>query len=224
MRNRLSIFVFLLLVLAHVATAQWKQNPSQTYTKEEAVILVNQLLVAITPDRPENAYMTPFMKEKIRWVYAEAASHRLNIAFVDNTKGKMGVRTVLMNSGRDNGVLFIQISANRLLELIRIQQHVAIGFNQMQKNTFALALVHEAVHLERPHDKPRPKVEFVREELRTCRKVDREAVIPLLKIGEPLDIDFHDIHSILGKCGNSQDCPAFQKYYVDDPGVALVLK
>lgn len=45
--------------------------------ESEAVKLFNDLLAAIHPVHQENAYMTPFMKEKIVWVYNEIAANRL---------------------------------------------------------------------------------------------------------------------------------------------------
>lgn len=185
-----------------------------TFSKQEAVDLVNQLFKACNPDIPANAYMPTFLREKLRWVYVEKLAGRLNTEFVTDEKHELGA-ALMLGGYDDRGVPFIRIVADNLLLLIRVEYGVKTGFNQMQKNTFALALAHEAVHLEQPwsffkYKKTHQK--FVDEELRTHRKINRQVVTELLKKGELIDIEFMKIREVLSKCGNLVSCSAFTEF------------
>ena len=80
----------------------------------------------------------------------------------------------------------------------------------MTKNTFALSLVHEAVHLERPPEFffTKTKQETIDEECRTWSKVDINAVRYLRQIGQPLDEDWIKADDILKRCNDeAANCP-----------------
>lgn len=57
------------------------QPTEQTFqfSVDEAKQLVNDLLTATGPSDPANSYMTPFMKEKIQWIWDEYSAGRLKI-------------------------------------------------------------------------------------------------------------------------------------------------
>ena len=199
--------------------------PNYTFSKQEALDLVNQLFKACNPDIPENAYMPTFLREKLRWVYREKLTGRLGTEFVYDVKHEFGA-VLMMSSYYENGTPFIRIIADRLIMLVRVEQGVKTGFNRTQKNYFALSLAHEATHLERPISSFREKgsrAEFIREELRVYRKMD-VVVTELMKEGEPIDSDYAEMHKVLMKCGKSIACPAFTEHYSQNPGNTLLPK
>ena len=215
---RLIIYVVLLcLSVCDRAFAQDKKGPVYQFTSQVAIELVNDLLTGITPDRPENVYMPEFLKEKIRWLYAEEATKRLELKFTSDDQGLLG--QTLMRAYYLNGKPIVEIVANRLVMLIRIQEHVMTHYSRMQKNTFAVGLAHETVHLERPPRyftvKNQTRSTFIAEEFRTVEKIDRLVVQPLLAKAEPIDVDFVDLNRILKKCDHKLPCQSFVDYYID---------
>jgi hypothetical protein len=206
-------FIVILVFSVLTVGAQGQRKTSFVFSPQEAIELTNQLITGINPGNPENSYMTPFMREKISWIYIQESLGKLKLKLVTNENGVLP-ETALMHSFYEGNVPVIEIVANRLLMLIRVQQNVAKGYNQMQKNTFALGLVHEAVHLENPPQffTTKDAAATRNEELRTWRKVDELAVAGLLKGGQPLDIDYPGFHNIFLKCGYKGPCPAFDKY------------
>jgi len=206
----------LLVLLPNLAFGQWIQ---QTYTvsPEDAVMLVNQLLTAIDPADPVNAYMSPFLKKRIRWVYQERAAERLVLGFVGEYLNNSTLSNqVLMQSGftKDNRPS-IDISAKRLIIWVRIQGRIATGFNRMQKNSIAVSLAHETVHLEKPKeafDALRSREGTILEEMRTWEKIDRLVVADLLGRHEPIEIDYIQAHEALLRCRGSRSCPEFRHF------------
>ncbi len=215
MRN-LCLAVFILALQLHGQVAQRK---SYTFSRQEALDLANQLLQACELDRPDNAYLPLLVKEKITWIYNEAAAKRLEVIYTEDQKNELGA--VMMFSGYlDNGHPYLEISARWLLLWVRISGGVASGFNRMQKNSFALSLTHEAVHLEAPLSRfqsKRTQQQFIAEEYRAHRKVD-QAVAELIRKNEPVSPDFIDVHKVLVACPQSGTCPAFDKWYVNHLG------
>ncbi len=191
-----------------------------TVSEREGVELVNELFAAVDPSNPENNYMTPFMKEKIGWVYGEIASKRLvftpSAYFGKNADGTTN-DTMLMNTSyiEQNGQTLptITLLVPRLLTLVKAQHGLSRGFNDAIKNTFALTLVHEAVHLEKGTEyflKKHNAEEVVEEESRAWAKVNLQAVRALRKDSQPLEPDFLEIDDLLHKCRDDYRCTEFK--------------
>ena len=220
--------IFWLVFFCLVMQLQSQSLPKQvTLSRQDAVDLVNQLLKACEPDRPENVYFPSLIKEKVRWIYNEAAAKRLTTSFTEDQDKKIGNQVRMTSGYIIGGKPFLEINANHLMLSIRIRDGVKIGFNRKQKNTFALTLTHEAVHLERPRsffESLKTRQAVIDEELRTYRKVDRLAVAELLKKGEPLDVDLHEMHEVLTKCSSSVTCASFTDYYIRNRNNPLLPK
>jgi hypothetical protein len=203
------------MLCSTVASGQWKQQV-YFYNKQEAIDLVNQLFRAIHPDKQENQYLPAFVRERVAWIYNEEAAGRLEIRFIDEETEATN-RTLLMASGyTSNGKPIIAISLKRLILLFRLQHRVPTGFNRMQQNIFALALTHEAVHLEHPQaffqvGVTTPQMRLA-EEVRAYRKVDDLAVAELIRKNEPVDRDFEFIHKLIVNCGKAKKCPELEEF------------
>jgi len=204
-------------------------NVRLTIPQSEAVRLVNDLLADVNPSNPKNSYMTPFMAEKISWVYTETQAGRLGFnpyAGLFTTSDGRPKEATMMTSGytsRNNDAQppfmpFVNLSISRLFIILRVQQNVATGFNQQVKNTFALMLVHEAVHLEHTaefYNQKRTTEEISQEEARAWFEVNIKAVRQLRASGQPLESDFIEIDNILLRCQDDPQCPQFLKYLND---------
>ena len=73
-------------------------------------------------------------------------------------------------------------------------------FTQQQKNDFALALVHEIVHLRNPAADPRDTEARPAEESRVWRDVSLNAVRPLRTLNQPVHRRFLDVDDALRAC------------------------
>ena len=219
MKYRFMVVILLMSSLPYLIFAQWKQGQIYAFSSQEAIDLVNQLFTAVNPASPENSYMPSFMKDKIRWAYIQHNTHTLQFKFISDEKNELG--RILMRSSYQKRLPTIEIVANRLLMIIRVQEKVAFGFNQMQKNTFALGLTHEVVHLEQTESfftTKETRTKFINEEFRVAKKVDKFAVTPLLDAGQPIEVDFEDMHKIFQGCGMAKECPAFTVYLDSNSG------
>jgi hypothetical protein len=207
------IICIAIALFSNSAAAQWKKQVYEA-TDEEAVTLLNQLLSAINPSNPENARMPAFLKEKITWVYDKHAAGVLDLmlvrGFLNNNRATM-MRTFYTKEGKAT----IEVSAPRLLIWVRMQGKTATGFTRMQRNSFAVAIAHEAVHLELPKGTfaaSQTKADSVKEEMRTWEKIDRLIVAEILAQGEELEIDFVNVHSMLKRCKNPMKCAEFRSF------------
>jgi hypothetical protein len=215
-----SLIVFVLILATSLTGLAQRLSPRRIpASKADVVQLTNQLIEAIDPIRPENSYMTPLMKEKIQWVYdavaaRKAATGQDMVRLILDQRHDLG-QTMMQSLYYQDGLPYIEIVADRLILIIRYRDKTPIGFTQKHKNTFALGLIHEAVHLERPKSffvTPQSKAAGIAEEFRTWDKVDRLAVGPLLKIGQPLEDDFIFMNGVLAKCGHKLPCQPFADY------------
>lgn len=221
------IGAFLLLVGAtSIAFAQlnraaviMKPDGSIVVPPSYGLNLMKELLLINRPEDVTNVYMPAFMKERLGWINQQVDRvdrGKLVLQMVDNSNGKLFGEKVLMITNYFDGIPTIRVSGNRLVSLTTINPNGTMTFDLAQKNGFAVALVHESVHLERgviffttAHS---DEVER-NEELRTARKVDRLVVAPLLAEGQPVYPDFVRLHDIFRECGYTGPCPAFNDYF-----------
>lgn len=200
-------------LLPFVVLAQQRPRPSITLPPEFAINLTNQLLSAIGPDLPENAYMPAFMKDRIRWVYIQEGQKKLTIKLT-NDNNQSGY--TLMSSNYQGGVPVIEIYASQLSAKAWFEEKLMSGINQRLKNAFAITMVHEAVHLEKPAQFFRQEnlnqQIADREELRAWRKTDELVIGELIQKRQPLDQGYIEMHELLPKCGKRPDCPEFTSF------------
>ena len=204
--------VFILSRIPDQKTHAIPKSITYTFTQKDVNELGNSLLQAVNPSNPENAYMPDFMKEKILWLFNEAIEKRLELVFPSSNKYQEE-RQIAMQTYYAGGIPHVAILADHLITSIRVKEKTPSGFTQRQKNTFAMGLVHETVHLERPREyfEDPKKSEDLDEEFRTYGKVDKLVVSPLLKMGEPIDDEFIKLHEILLSCNYQSPCLRFQR-------------
>lgn len=187
------------------------KGPVYMISYPDMMRLNDSLLAAVAPERPENSYMPPFMKQRISWLFSGIARKR--IQFFPDTSAIINPPTMAITQFHgDTAALYLRVV--RIAFWIWYQGHGTPGsyrFNQMQKNTFAVALVHETVHMENPAINRYTPQQHLQEEYRTWRKTDLLAVRPLLQMGQPLDSDFVDVDNVLRSCGDKVDCSAFKR-------------
>ncbi|MBX4204861.1 MAG: hypothetical protein KW788_01570 [Candidatus Doudnabacteria bacterium] len=212
-------FVFAQVLALVLASAQYKQPPVVVMDPKDAIALVNQLFGAIQPALPENSYMPDALKEKINWMYGQQAANKLSFKLVTDDNGNLGV--ALMHSFYQNHAPVVEINANQLMVMVRIQERVRVGFNRTAKDTFAIVLAHEAIHLEKPEafytqKIPDPiirKKTQIAEEFRAWRLTDQLIISELLKTNQPVPIGFRNLHEALKHCTKAPSCVAFEKFY-----------
>jgi hypothetical protein len=180
-------------------------------TKEE-IELVNNLFSQMNPDRPESSYMPAFMKEKLAWLFAEMEAKRLNVDY-DLALEWPQVREALLVSTYSNGQPTLVIILDRLLLYLKVDGKLPESIGRTQRNSFAAALVHEAIHLEKDEawfrGPARNPEERLLEEFRAYARVDELIITPFLNMGEPVHQTHRDIHSILVGCKYQMPCSAF---------------
>jgi hypothetical protein len=204
------------------------QGRTASYTMAEAGTFCNQLFDAVNPQNPENSYMTPFMKEKLLWVREEAGAGRLRldavpVMAVDKSGKPTGVLATTSSEAPITGGPFlptIRVYMARCIFVARIEYGLGPGeFDDRLKNLFALALVHEAVHLERPEfvTQPYDMVASIEEEARTWNRVVLYAVRPLRARNIPLPSDLLKADDILRSTNDNPQSPIFRGF-IDGSG------
>jgi len=196
---------------------------SLAFTEREGLELLNGLLDAVAPDAPQNAFMPPMLKEKLRWVYSTHAQylptgHKVVQAIGDYQRDEYGNpnrRTVMAAHFDEQARPVIQIFLSRLAVLVRLQYRIKQGFDKRTEQVFAATLAHEAIHLEgtpSPSPPDRPKAEFLAEEVRTWRKMTLGIIRPLRESGQLVEIDFLQADDVLKQCADPYNCPQFERF------------
>ncbi len=209
------VLVVLVLIACGSLFAQQKVQPKIIVKASvtDLMGLFNGLLEGILPSKPENAYMPELMKTKINWLYNKDAevykvtgNHVINVALDPERQWQ----NTLAHSFYVGPYPGVNVIADKLYELVRIEGRMPVGYSQINKNTFALSIVHEAVHLEQSpeyfnalHSR---KIGIVEEEFRTWSKVDRLVVEPLILMGQPVDEAFLNGHKWLVACKYAMPC------------------
>jgi hypothetical protein len=159
---------------------------------------------------PENQVWPPALRDRINLCFSNWSSKVWDVRVVPGTS-----ETVLMQSFYEGDQPVLTIAAIRLLVLVRVQGGLALGIDRPSSVTYAIALAHEVVHLERSPEewkRQRTPQDLFEEEVRTWEIVSREIVRPLIALGEPVEPEMAEIDSILlNRCGDSgRNCPAFR--------------
>ena len=176
-------------------------------TDEHLQRAADELLALSDPERPENAYFPDYVRDHLRWMVIEHAGKRLDVAFLTEASNGPLPPDVLMAASQLDGKPAIFIAKARFMKFLVESGATEPPFTQQQKNDFALALVHEIVHLRNPAADAR-NLELRRaEESRVWREVNLEAVRPLLAQNQPVDRRFRDVDAALRACRDELPCP-----------------
>ena len=181
--------------------------PANVLTDEHLQHAADQLLALSDPERPENAYFPDYVREHLRWMVLEHAAKRLDVAFLTEASNGPLPPEVLMAASQLDGKPAIFIAKARFMKFLVETGATEPPFSQQQKNDFALALVHEIVHLRNPAADARNLELRPAEESRVWREVNLEAVRPLLAQNQPVHRRFRDVDAALRACRDELPCP-----------------
>ena len=180
-------------------------------TDHQLQTAADELLAAVEPTKPQNQYFSKFAREKLAWMLREHTIGQLDVAFFNNTASVELPTDVLMAAWRREGTATIFIGKRRFEQFLLEGGARASPFTQQQKNDFALALVHEVVHLQNPDANPRDPEMRVQEESRAWRAVTVEVVRDLVAANQPLNQRFRDVDSVLRACNDELPCPSLAR-------------
>jgi hypothetical protein len=180
---------------------------TEALTDEKLQGAADQLLALIDPERPENEYFSEFARDRLRWMVREHGAGRLQVAFLTDASNGPLPPDVLMAAWKLGDQPTIFIAKPRFMKFLIETGATEPPFTQQQKNDFALALVHEIVHLQNPDADPRDAELRPAEESRVWREVSLKAVRPLRTLNQPIHQRFRDVDDALRTCGDALPCP-----------------
>ena len=182
-------------------------SPNEVLTDEKLQRAADQLLALSDPERFENAYFPNYVREHLRWMVREHGAARLQVAFLTDTSNGPLPPDVLMAAWKLGDQPAIVIAKARFMKFLIETGATEAPFTQQQKNDFALALVHEIVHLRNPAADPRDMERRPAEESRVWREVNLMAVRPLRERKQPIHHRFRDADDALRLCRDELPCP-----------------
>ena len=166
----------------------------------------DELLALVDPERSENSYFPAFARERLRWMVREHRAGRLQVAFLAEASNAVLPPNVLMAASKLGDVPTIMIAKPSFMRFLIESGATEPPFTQQQKNDFALALVHEIVHLQNPDADPRDPQLRPAEESRVWRDVNMNVVRPLLSVNQPIHHRFRDVDDALRACRDELPC------------------
>ena len=182
-------------------------SPPEVLTDEKLQSAADQLLALSDPERSENAYFPEYVRDHLRWMVREHGAARLQVAFLTDASNGPLPPNVLMAAWKLGDKPTIFIAKPRFERFLVETGAIEPPFTQQQKNDFALALVHEIVHLRNPSADPRDLELRPAEESRVWREVNLMAVRPLRERNQPLHHRFRDADDALRVCRDELPCP-----------------
>lgn len=192
---------------AAVAAPPGPQPATKELTDEKLQGAADQLLALVDPERPENRYFSEFARERLQWMVREHGAGRLQVAFLTDASNGPLPTDVLMAAWKVGDQPTILIAKPRFMRFLIETGATEPPFTQQQKNDFALALVHEIVHLQNPDADPRDLELRPAEESRVWREVSLKVVRPLRTMNQPIHQRFRDVDDALRTCGDELPCP-----------------
>lgn len=189
------------------------------FSVAESKALFNQLYRETDPALPENAYMPPVMKERLTWLRKNAiivAKPTFPPGFRPQTD--LSVMIFAMANYCDAPAMNIrnmpcvEVFPNVAMILLRIG-FMMLKPNEAFKNSFAVWMGHEAIHLENSPEwfvKIKPGPALVAEEIRAWHKTIRDLVAPLRRVDRPLYDQHIQMDDLLGPCKYRLPCPGFE--------------
>ena len=181
--------------------------PVNALTDENLQRAADQLLALSDPERPENAYFPAYVRDHLRWLVREHGAARLQVAFLTDASNGPLPPDVLMAAWKLGDKPTIFIAKPRFMKFLIETGATEPPFTQQQRNDFALALVHEIVHLRNPAADPRDMERRPAEESRVWREVNLMAVRPLREKNQPIHHRFTDADDALRLCRDQLPCP-----------------
>ena len=181
-------------------------SPAEALTDEKLQRAADQLLALSDPDRSENAYFPDYVRDHLRWMVREHGAARLQVAFLTDASNGPLPPDVLMAAWKLGDKPTIFIAKPRFMRFLIETGATEAPFTHQQKNDFALALVHEIVHLRNPSADPRDMELRPAEESRVWREVNLMAVRPLRERNQPIHHRFRDADDALRLCRDELPC------------------
>ena len=181
-------------------------SPAEKLTDDKLQRAADQLLALSDPDRSENAYFPTYVRDHLRWMVREHGAARLQVAFLTDASNGPLPPDVLMAAWKLGDKPTIFIAKPRFMRFLIETGATEPPFTQQQKNDFALALVHEIVHLRNPSADPRDMERRPAEESRVWREVNLMAVRPLRERNQPIHHRFRDADDALRLCRDELPC------------------
>ena len=182
-------------------------QPTETLTDEGLQAAADQLLALINPERPENEYFSDFARDRLRWVVRENRAGRLDVAFLTDASNGPLPSDVWMAAWKLGDKPTVFITKPGFMKFLIEGGATAPPFTPQHKNDFALALVHEIVHLLNPDADPRNPNLRAAEESRVWREVNLNVVRPLRERNQPMHHRFRDVDDALRVCRDELPCP-----------------
>ena len=185
--------LLLFLALSNNVTGQTTQMKNRE--------LVDMLFTKLNPDLPENYYLPPLAKDKLRWMSVQYNSkpRRLLISKTDRW------------ADRHLEVLATTINYPGQIPVITVSAE-AIGSAASQltldqlKDLFLATMTHEVIHTGKTLRPDATFQEKFEEELRTWNIWIPQVIRPLIAKGHALPFDWVAADDILKKCADNTDC------------------
>lgn len=193
---------------ASAATHQIPHESVPELTDSQLQRAADELLATVDPKNPQNQYFPEFARERLSWIIRESTLGRLDVAFFNNTRTVQLPDDVLMAAWRRDGLATIFIGKPRFAQFLIEGGATVAPFTQQQRNDFALALVHEVLHLQNPAADPRDPKARLQEESRAWREVTMKVVRDLVAYNQPVHQRFRDVDTALRACRDQLPCPA----------------
>jgi hypothetical protein len=189
-------------------------------TQQEAFDAFIKIQQEIHPDLPQNAYYTPFMKERLRWITSEAKVYT-------DSQGKRGLdfKLILTNPANigawvrafqfGDGIKHIEAFAPRVFagRDFCIKNYPPNGF-RVFLNSLAVTEVHETIHLEEFHPElntlKEPNDAYYQEESRAWWKTVAKCIHTLRQLHERVDPFFENYDEAYTACHERRPCPQFE--------------
>ena len=192
------------------APAATSQEPQ--LTDQELQRAADELLVAINPELPANGHFTEFAAERLKWMSGEHAAGRLTVAFVPDADAIGIPASVMMAATRLDGQPTIFIAKPRFATFLTEAGQTRAPFSQQLRNDFAIALVHETLHLQRWVGNPVDQEDRIREESYVWREVTLQVVRPWRSLNQPVHARFIQVDDEFRRCRDQLPCPAIGQF------------
>jgi hypothetical protein len=177
------------------------------FTDQDLRTALDRLLADVNPELASNGYFGPFATDKLRWLNREHRAGRVHIVFFRDTTDYSLPPDVVMVSMVQGPKATIFVSKPRLASDLLNTGSLHPPFSARQRNDFAIALVHETLHVQNPDADPANAAEHAQEELRVWRDVTLNMVRPIRRSGQPMHPRFVEVDDILRQCGDRLPCP-----------------